>query len=90
MGPSDAFVGVGVGSDPAVGAAVKRVDRGDLLVGELEVEDVEVLGHPLGLGGLGDRDDPVLHVPAQDHLRDGLVVAGGDPAIVGSLSGALL
>lgn len=53
MRRSDALVGVGVGADAAAGAVIERIDRGDLLVGELEVEDVEVLCHPLGLGGLG-------------------------------------
>jgi hypothetical protein len=39
---SDTLVGVGVGADAAVLTLVERIDRGDLLGGELEVEDVEV------------------------------------------------
>src|SRR4051812_22639075 len=39
------------------GAGVQRGDPGGLLVVQRKVEDVEVLPHPLGPGGLGDDDD---------------------------------
>ena len=57
-----------------------RGDAGHLVVGELEVEDVDVLAHPLGADGLGDDDDVALDEPAQDDLGDGLAVRGADLA----------
>ena len=36
-------------------AGLEGIEGGELLIGELEVEDIEVLGHAAGLGGL--RDD---------------------------------
>src|SRR6202012_3818628 len=75
---SDAPVGVAVRGDAAGCAVIETLDRRDLLVGQIEVEDVEVLGHPLRPGGLRDRDDAALHVPAQDDLRDALAVLAGD------------
>ena len=45
---------------------------------ELEVEDVEVLGHPLLAHRLGDRHDAALRQPAQDHLGDALAVFPAD------------
>ena len=47
---SDAFVGVGVRPDAALDSPMERVDRGALLGGELEVEDVEVFRHSLRFG----------------------------------------
>src|ERR1700754_918434 len=44
-----------LGVRPAAPAGVQTVDRGHLCGGELEVEDVDVLGDARGLGGL--RDD---------------------------------
>jgi hypothetical protein len=40
---------------------------------------VDVLGHPLGPCGFGDRDVAVLHMPAQDDLRHRPAVRRGDP-----------
>src|SRR3954470_19049368 len=60
-----------------------RVEAGDashLVVGELEVEDVDVLGHPVGTDRLGDDDDVALGEPAQDDLGDRLPVRGADLA----------
>lgn len=57
--------------------ALPVLERGDLrhlIVGELEVEDVEVLRHALGMHGLRDRHHPALHEPAQDDLSDRLAV----------------
>jgi hypothetical protein len=48
------------------------------LRGELKVEDVEVLGYPLGPGGFGDSDVAVLHVPAQDDQGSRFAVGVGD------------
>src|SRR3954465_5535377 len=44
-----------VGPGPAATAGVERIDGGDLVAGELEVEDVDVLGDALRLGGLRDH-----------------------------------
>src|SRR6185295_10240287 len=43
-----------LGLRPAALAGLQPVDRGQLVGGELEVEDVEVLGDPVRLDGLGD------------------------------------
>ena len=51
---------------------------GHLVVGEFEVEHVEVLGHPLGTDGLGDHHDAALGEPVQHDLADGLAVRLGD------------
>src|SRR5215218_3939969 len=74
-------LGVGLGAEllgvrAAADALVERVDRGDLLGGQREVEDVEVLGDAVRLDRLGDRAEAVLDVPAQDDLRRGLAVLG--------------
>lgn len=55
-------------------AGVEGGDPGHLLVGELEVEDADVLGHALGPHGLGDGDDTALGQPAQYDLGDGPAV----------------
>ena len=52
-------------------------DRRDLVVGELEAEDVEVLRAAARGRRLRDRQRAELHVPAQDHL------AGGDAVRLG-------
>jgi hypothetical protein len=62
-------------------AVVHRGDAGHLVVGELEVEHVDVLAHPLGADRLGDDDDIALDEPAQDDLGDGLAVAAADLAV---------
>jgi hypothetical protein len=59
-------------------AGVEGCDLLHLLVGELEVEDVQVLGHPLGPHRLRDHDDLALGEPAQHDLADGLAVRGAD------------
>src|SRR5437763_948914 len=41
-----------VGLRAAAAAGVQRVDRGELVVGQLEVEDADVLGDAVRLGGL--------------------------------------
>jgi hypothetical protein len=44
-------------------AGVHRGYAGHLVVRELEVEDVDVLAHPLGADGLGDDHDVALDEP---------------------------
>src|SRR4051812_30319613 len=80
LGDLDAVVveGDAVGLRSAAHAGVERVDRGDLLAGEREVEHVEVFGDAGGLGGLRDRGAALLQVPAQHHLRGRLAVLAGD------------
>src|SRR5215208_1005080 len=62
----------------AAHAGVERVDRGDLLTIELEVEDVEVLGDAAGFGRLRDRGASLLQVPAQHHLGGRLAMLARD------------
>ena len=63
---------VGVGQerqdDPAALLLVELVDGGDVVVGELEVEDGSVLLDPLRLGRLGHYGDAPLDVPSEDDL----------------------
>lgn len=59
---------------------VQGGDRLHLLLGEGEVEDIEVLGHPLGPDGFGDHDDVALDEPAENHLRHGLAMCPGNGA----------
>jgi hypothetical protein len=49
------FEGDAVGVRSAAHSGVERIDRGDLLAVELEVEDVEVLGDAGGLRRLAGR-----------------------------------
>ena len=76
------------GSGPPRAVGVERVDRGHLVGGELEVEDVDVLGDAVGLGGLRDDRAPVLDPPAQHDLGGGLAVRLSDAADHGVLEGA--
>ena len=54
---------VGIGS--AAYAAVKGVDDAEFIVAECEVEHVDVLRDPLGVGGLGNYRPHLLEVPPQ-------------------------
>src|SRR5215216_6399173 len=67
---------VGVGA--LLRAGVERRDGGDLVGGEREVEDVDVLGKPLGVRRPGDRHNPEVNVPAEDNLRGRLAIRRGD------------
>src|SRR3954447_2159407 len=78
----------GVGLRATAAAGIERVDRGHLVRGELEVEDVDVLGDAAGLGGLRDDRAPVLDAPAQHDLGGGLAVRRGDAADHSVLEGA--
>jgi hypothetical protein len=66
------------GSGPPRDAGVEGVDRGELDVGEIEVEDVEVLLDPRRRHRLGDGLTALLQVPAQHHLGRCLGVGGRD------------
>ena len=57
-----------VGLGAAALAGVEGVDGGELVGGELEVEDVEVLRDAVRLGRLRDDRAALLQVPAQHHL----------------------
>src|SRR4051794_13657948 len=59
-------------STPLVG--VEGVDGDELVVGQVEVEDVEVLRDAVRLGRLRDDRAALLQVPAQHHLGRGLPV----------------
>ena len=65
---------VGVGQegqdDPATLLLVELVDGGDIVVGELEVEDGGVLLDPLRLGRLGHHGHAPLDVPSEDDLLE--------------------
>jgi hypothetical protein len=52
--PAECFEGHAVRFRSAAHSGVERVDRGELLGGELEFDDVEVLGDAGGLGRLRD------------------------------------
>lgn len=55
-------------------AGVQGGDPVHFVIGEFEVEDVEVFGHAIGAHGLRDDDDITLDQPAQHGLGDGLAV----------------
>ena len=57
---------------------IERRDGRAVLVGKREVEDIEVLRHALGFGGLGDQDDAAIQHVAQGHLPDALAVLLAD------------
>jgi hypothetical protein len=61
-------------SGAAATAGVQAVDRGDLVRGQVEVEDVDVLRDTGGLDGLRNHRASVLQTPAQHHLGGGLAV----------------
>src|ERR1700742_1072220 len=67
---------LGIRAGPVAG--IESGDRRQVVFGELEVEDVEVLAHPRRGDRLRDHHVAELQVPAQDHLGDGAVVVGGD------------
>src|SRR3954467_14988032 len=64
-GLAEGFERDGLGLRPAAAAGVESVDRGQLVGRELEVEDVDVLGDPGGLGRLGNDRAAVLDPPAE-------------------------
>ena len=58
--PAVCFEGDAVRLRTAAHTGVERVNRGDLVAGELEVEDVEILGDTIGLRRLRNCGPPVL------------------------------
>ena len=62
-----------------VGPLRQGVDGGHLLLGQREVEDVEVVRHVLWAEHLRKGDIALLEVPAQHDLGGGLAVPGGGP-----------
>src|SRR4051794_26471581 len=66
-----------VGVRPGALVAVERGDCVHVVVGQVEVEDVDVLPHPLGLHRLREDDVAQLDVPAQHDLGRGLAVLLG-------------
>src|SRR6201995_336925 len=59
-------------------AGIESGDRRQVVLGQLEVEEVEVLAHPRRGDRLRDHHVAELQVPAQDDLGDGAFVVGGD------------
>src|SRR4249919_497938 len=62
------------------GTNVETGDAGHLLIGELEVEDVDVLALTLRAYRLRYDDDAALGQPPEDDLTDGLTVCRSDLA----------
>lgn len=56
--------------EESAGFRVQSPDCAHIRVAEFEVEDREILDHPLLLDGLGDHDDLSLDVPSKNDLRD--------------------
>src|SRR5690606_46367 len=74
-GGSELLVGVRVVALPA---ALEAADLRHLRLAQLEAEDVEVEALPVRAGGLRDRQDAELDVPAQHHLSGLDAVTAGD------------
>ena len=55
-------------------AGIQRAQRVHLVLCECKVEDIEVARDPLRVGGLGQDDQPVLYLKAQDDLPGVLAV----------------
>src|SRR5699024_5489314 len=62
----------------AAAAVLQGVDGRHLGIGEIEVEDVEVLLHPIAIVRLREEDVSLLQVPPDDRLGPGLLMGGGD------------
>jgi hypothetical protein len=69
---------VRVGPGAARLAPVEPGERGHVLLGELEVEQREVLAHPLAPRRLREDDVAALEVPAEGDLGRRTAEAGGD------------
>ena len=59
---------------------VHRGDLGHFVVGEAEVEDVQVLRHTFLVARLRDGHDAALREQTQGHLRGGFAIVGTDAA----------
>ena len=58
--------------------AVQTGHQGHLLIGQVEVENVEILLHTGAVHALGNDHDPPLQQPPQNHLTVALPIAGAD------------
>ena len=58
----------------AAPAGVQGAQLRHLSFGQFKVEDVQVSGDPPRVGGLGQYDEPVLHLKAADDLSGVLAV----------------
>src|ERR1700742_1807289 len=87
-GPAEVLQGDVTGLGAAAYAGVERVEGFEFAGGELEVEDGEVLGDPLGPHRLGDGAAAFLQVPADHDLGRSLAVGGGDRDDGGIVEGA--
>ena len=65
-------------------------DLSNLLAGEREIPDMQILGHALGPRRLGNHRHAALHVPAQGNLRGSLAVPAADPGQQGIGKDAML
>src|SRR5437660_12010702 len=74
---AEGFRGHGLWFRAAAYSRVQSVERFQLVLGELEVEDVEVGGDSFGIHRLRDRRSSLLEVPAQHDLGRRLAVLGG-------------
>ena len=63
---------------PGAAGGVERVERGHVVVGQREVEDLRVLLDPLAVGRLREHDDVALQAPADEDLRRRAPEAIGD------------
>lgn len=59
-------------------AAIHLADAGHVDIGELKIEDVQVLAHPFRANGLLDDHHAALDQPAQNDLGDGPAVSRPD------------
>src|ERR1700755_107350 len=66
--------GEGAGIGAGAMAGIQSGDRRQVVFGEIEVEEVEVLPHPRRGDRLRDHHVAELEVPAQDHLGDGALM----------------
>jgi len=93
MGPSSKFqeekVGTHVGGLVEADVAVEARDGLDVLLGEVEVNRVEVDSHDLGASGLGDNSQAALGGPAEQDLRGSLAVLVGNGLDCGILEKGL-
>src|SRR5262249_44854476 len=60
--------------DDAAVRPLERSDRGHLGIAQGKVEDRQILGEVLRIGGARNRDDPLLNEIAQRNLRRALAV----------------
>src|SRR3954469_4632682 len=76
--PAVVLEGDAVGRRSAADSGLERVDRGHLLLRELEVEELEVLRDAGALDRLRDRRTAFLKMPPQHHLRGRLAMLARD------------